>query len=127
MRASSGYDKEPLAFSVVAGIFPKKDAKPLEIARNGASEGESLVTELWEGPKRRHQRIELEVEVKVRINGAMTEEAAGRIATSFAMGIQPLRKLWNNWHWRSRFCSFGITDCAPPHRSCDVQPSDSSS
>jgi hypothetical protein len=31
MRASSDYDKEPLAFSVVAAIFPKKDAKPLEI------------------------------------------------------------------------------------------------
>jgi len=29
------------------------------------------VTELWEGPKRRHQRIELEIEIIVRINGAI--------------------------------------------------------
>jgi hypothetical protein len=60
-----------------------------------------------------------------RVSDRVREDrAACRIATSFAMGIQPLRKLWNNWHWGSRFRGFGITDCAPPHRACDVQPAE---
>jgi hypothetical protein len=38
------------------------------------------------------------------------------------MGIEPLLKLWNDWYWGLRFRRFGITDCATPHRSCNVQP-----
>jgi hypothetical protein len=27
-------------------------------------------------------------------------------------------------NWGFRFCSFGISDCATPHGSCDVQPAE---
>jgi hypothetical protein len=57
-------------------------------------------------------------------NRVREDRAARRIATSFAMGVQPLRELRNDWYWGLRFRSFGITDCAAPHRSCDVQPAE---
>ena len=62
----------------------------MKIARNGASQGERHVTELWEGPKRQHQRIALEVEVLIVRNGAILPGRTLNISESGVAVILPV-------------------------------------
>jgi len=48
------------------------------------------MTELWEGPKRLHQRIALEVEVLIVTNGAMLPGLTQDISESGAAAILPI-------------------------------------
>ena len=48
------------------------------------------MTELWEGPKRRHRRIALEVDVLVLTNGAVLPGLTQDISESGAAAILPI-------------------------------------